>query len=365
MTMKPRVLVVDDDPDEMSPCVELLRANYDVKVESNSRKLEEYFEWDPDVVVLDISMQPTNGLQCAKMLRQAGLDCEIIFATGFAEGADRAIIQSLDVDASFFLRKPFAPSVLRSVVRRSVANQLLRRDREDERQLAVSMQKLLRPESSISQLGVTVSWAQTSAADLCGDAVDVAIREGKVFSLIADAMGHGTRAALLTPMLHTVFRAVVDQGGRLDDIGSALRTTAEKLPSGMFVTCVIVVIDTESGSGEYLSFGHPSMLYIEDDVVHSLDVNNPLLGVGGTDALAKGIFRMEAGSSLVGFTDGVTESRDGLDQMLGQKGVEVLALELCGEEGGESPSQQLLQQVLERSGGTLMDDASVMWVRRK
>lgn len=57
----------------------------------------------PDLIFLDIYMQERDGMEAARLLRRSGCEAGIIFVTT----SDEHAIESYDVDALYYLKKPF------------------------------------------------------------------------------------------------------------------------------------------------------------------------------------------------------------------------------------------------------------------
>ena len=85
------VLVVEDDPDNLALIAAILN-QYDVSgCGSSDEALMTLETFSPDLVVLDIGMQPVDGLECLKAIRLRP-ECSGIPAialTGFARDADK------------------------------------------------------------------------------------------------------------------------------------------------------------------------------------------------------------------------------------------------------------------------------------
>lgn len=69
-----------------------------------------------DIVFLDIQMQPTDGMETAARLREAGSDVTIIFITAMED----YVFQAFDVGAFHYLVKPFGQEKFYEVLRRAV-----------------------------------------------------------------------------------------------------------------------------------------------------------------------------------------------------------------------------------------------------
>jgi DNA-binding response OmpR family regulator len=113
-----RVLVVEDDQRIADQLLRVLgRSGYRAERVQTGREALRYNR--PDVVLLDLGLPDTDGVQVCRELRQRG-DTAIIVVTAYGEEADR--VAALDAGADDYLVKPFGVSELlariRAVLRR-------------------------------------------------------------------------------------------------------------------------------------------------------------------------------------------------------------------------------------------------------
>lgn len=104
-----RVLVVEDEPliaqmlaDKLSDLyVEVIRASNGVEA------LELAWEWDPDLVLLDVMMPKMDGFEVAKILKTNPKTAHIpiVFVTAKSEVEDR--VKGLELGAEDYITKPF------------------------------------------------------------------------------------------------------------------------------------------------------------------------------------------------------------------------------------------------------------------
>jgi two-component system, OmpR family, alkaline phosphatase synthesis response regulator PhoP len=119
MSLKKRILVVDDEPDHCALIQRILeRAGYDVEVAyDGSECLEKVKINPPDAIVLDVVMPETDGVAVCRSLKSDGRYCRIpililtaecspITSTRFSR--DRSIY----LDADDYLPKPASPEEL-------------------------------------------------------------------------------------------------------------------------------------------------------------------------------------------------------------------------------------------------------------
>jgi DNA-binding response OmpR family regulator len=113
-----KVLVVEDDPGVAAQLVRALtRGGYAVDhVSTGGAALN---RGHPDVVLLDLGLPDTDGVQVCRQLRQRS-QAAIIVVTAFGEESDR--VSALDAGADDYLVKPFGVNELlariRAVLRR-------------------------------------------------------------------------------------------------------------------------------------------------------------------------------------------------------------------------------------------------------
>jgi two-component system, OmpR family, phosphate regulon response regulator OmpR len=110
--MNPSVLIVDDDPVVRDFLSRFLRSHhFDAAVLHDGKHLQRRLERErPSIVVLDIMMPETDGLEAIAALRASGDDIPVIFVTARGSVSDR--IRGLTLGADDYLPKPFDPHEL-------------------------------------------------------------------------------------------------------------------------------------------------------------------------------------------------------------------------------------------------------------
>jgi len=102
-----RVLVVEDDADIAQVLQRSLRIEgYEARIAADGEAaLEEYRDYAPDMLVLDLGLPKLDGVDVARRLREAGEDVPILMLT--ARDALDARVEGLDSGADDYLVKPF------------------------------------------------------------------------------------------------------------------------------------------------------------------------------------------------------------------------------------------------------------------
>ena len=116
-----RILVVDDNPDEVKSTLLLLETEgYETRgVYDAQSVLLQVLEFDPDVVIMDIKMPERSGWEAASELRQrvTNLRLLLIAVSGvYTRGVDKVLSEMSGFD--HVLMKPVDPATLLGLIAR-------------------------------------------------------------------------------------------------------------------------------------------------------------------------------------------------------------------------------------------------------
>lgn len=116
---KPNVALVDDEPELLTLCQELLSPMFEVSLfETANHFLTDIQRgYRPDVVVTDLKMPGKSGLELAQSLLDFGVECGVLMMSGFAERSD--LVKAMSANVSGFIDKPFDPMELIEKVKTS------------------------------------------------------------------------------------------------------------------------------------------------------------------------------------------------------------------------------------------------------
>lgn len=151
------------------------------------------------------------------------------------------------------------------------------------------------------------------AGFVSGDTYDVSrLDEYHVGFFLADAMGHGVPAALMTLYIAgSLPRKEIDTGGyRIVPPAEALKRLNAELHQSIagparFVTAICGVIDTRTGLIDLACAGHPPPLRISRHGVRPVDVSGMLLGVVEDFDYQQATIRLDEDELLVLHSDGI------------------------------------------------------------
>lgn len=119
MNDKPRILVVDDEPQLTRVLRTGLKSRgYDVRAAADGLAgFETFNDWHPDLVITDLAMPNMDGLELCRRLRAISQVPIIILS---AKGDEKIKVEALDIGADDFVTKPFGIDELLARVRASL-----------------------------------------------------------------------------------------------------------------------------------------------------------------------------------------------------------------------------------------------------
>jgi len=119
MSDRPRILVVDDEP-QLTRVLRtgLTSRGYDVRVAADGLAgFETFTDWHPDLVITDLAMPVVDGLELCRRLRAISPVPIIVLS---AKGEEKTKVEALDLGADDYVTKPFGIDELLARVRASL-----------------------------------------------------------------------------------------------------------------------------------------------------------------------------------------------------------------------------------------------------
>ncbi|MGI5423321.1 PP2C family protein-serine/threonine phosphatase [Streptomyces sp. CA-179760] len=158
-------------------------------------------------------------------------------------------------------------------------------------------------------------------------------RDGGLITVIGDVTGHGLHAAVMMSQLRTALRAYAVDGDSPGRLLTRLHRFLHHLQPDLYATAVIARFHPDEPTLTWAAAGHPPpVLRLPDGTVRTLDAKpGAMLGIPLTQEIADHTERVEPGSTLALYTDGLVERRaQGIDP-----GIERLAAALGGVRSAE------------------------------
>ena len=315
---------------------ELRSLLHDAGYEVGLRSFQEPYVAAPtQLFIVDGGRQTEQALkQCASLTLQARTEAytPILFVT--ADPSPLARLASLECGADTSLVRPFEPAELlaqvqtlvrikerhdqlalkaaeasRATTRLQVANQQI----DQEMELARRLQESFLPQSLPQMPTVRFAVQYKPFARVGGDFYDLfRLDEKHLGFYIADAMGHGVPASLLTIFVKKGVRAkdIVGQSYRLVPPNEVLQRLNkdlidQQLADLPFITMAYVLLDAQTGALQFARAGHPYPLYLPRIGKPELwQIEGSLLGVFQTEFGLR-THHLKPGDKLLLYTDGM------------------------------------------------------------
>ena len=196
-----------------------------------------------------------------------------------------------------------------------------------------------------------------------GDYYDcIKLSAAKTGICIADVSGKGISAALLMSNFQAALRALFSHDIGLEELIHRLNDLINSNAAGeKFITFFVARYDEESGLLEYINAGHnPPVLY--DTMTGSvLHLDSICVGIGMIDEIPPVTQR----NIQIGNTSKIVCYTDGLSDLKGDDGKEILTREIINHIKNKGPVEENIKAMLEKLGipdnnPGLFDDVSII-----
>ena len=174
---KPRLLVVDDEPDNLDLLYRTFRREYQVLRAESGRKALEVLEDDGEVAVIisDQRMPDMSGTEFLSKTVPDFPDTVRIILTGFTDVTD--LVQAINNgQVHRYITKPWEPTQLKQLVQKAADTYELLKESHHALYVANRQSQLMGRVAQLSQMDVSESealqfiadgWSQTLSAKLC------------------------------------------------------------------------------------------------------------------------------------------------------------------------------------------------------
>ncbi|HEX3946697.1 MAG TPA: SpoIIE family protein phosphatase [Acidimicrobiales bacterium] len=374
------IVLVEDDAGDAVLVEELLRDHGDEFRLRWVRSLTEALGAigpSTDCVLLDLGLPDAADLDALRTIVDMESGPAVVVLTGFDDRASGA--RALALGAQDYLSKDGVDEEslarsLRYAIARQQGEESVRRLREAERARSENarLERGLLPRPLI--INDRLAWATRyepggRRALLGGDFFDaVELEDGRVRIVVGDVCGHGPDEAALGVALRVAWRTLVLAGQPAPEALAAMERLleVERISDEVFVTLCDLEIEPGLGRVQVRLGGHPSPLLFDGTDVKEIPVEtrSPLMGGLEKGRWAATPVELDGQWTLLAFTDGLIEGRNGSDQGSGRLDVEGL-VELAGRafaEGNDldSVADLLINAVEDANGAPLHDDVALV-----
>jgi sigma-B regulation protein RsbU (phosphoserine phosphatase) len=377
-----KILIVDDEPLSRRLLEGILRCQNFTKFKvaaDGDQALREIENFQPDLVLLDYEMPLLNGAEVCERLRADPryIDLPVLMQTASSNRAKMDVLFA--AGATDFLSKPINPVELVSRItvhleRRNLLHELrdYRRRTSEELEAARCMQMQLLPGDAYQQrivagAGMRIGSFLQSSSEIGGDFWGILPIDATSFGVfLADFAGHGVTAALNTFRLHALIHEHRDLHG---DPAGLLAKLNERLlrvlSPGQYATLSYIKVESRADRLTFASAGAPPPIIARGDDGDSTiaEVSGLPLGIAAHDGYEIHRLDFPPGSSLLLFSDGLSENPDKRGQRIGDERLR----QLLGAHRRLAPDQ-VIQRLCEVAGvgasDTLNDDVTIVCLDR-
>lgn len=286
------------------------------------------------------------------------------------DGAERLGVMIVDVDhaddETVQGAKHIATLAAELVIsKQQYGDTLLLARRRRAMDLAAEMRWSLLPPLTFTTERASVSGILEPAYEIAGDAFDYALNGDVMHLAVIDAMGHGLEASRMANLAVGSYRYA--RRTHLD-LGTTYRTMDTAVSSQFgeerFVTGQLAELRLDTGMLRWINAGHPHPLLLRDGtVVGPLHADTCLpLGLGD-EPMEIAETSLQAGDTVLFFTDGVVEARSPSGELFGEgRLVDHLRRAATSEEPLPEMMRRLVHAILDHEAGRLQDDATLLAV---
>ena len=202
---------------------------------------------------------------------------------------------------------------------------LMRQSTEQELRLARSIQRASLPEEVPELEGWQISPFYRPAREVGGDFYDFhLLPEGRLGLVVGDATGKGVPAALVMSTTCGMLQLAAQASDSSSSPGEVLKRVNEallvRIPPNMFVTCLYAILNPRSGRLRYANAGQdlPYQRHKgRPGDTSELRATGMPLGLMPGMAYEEKEAMLEAGDSILFYTDGLVEAHDPQREMFG------------------------------------------------
>ena len=180
-----------------------------------------------------------------------------------------------------------------------------------ELDLAATIQRDILPKAIPTVEGLPIAAFSKSAKQVGGDYHAFFERDGVASLLVADVSGKSMPAALLVSALHAAVQLLFAEERELGDIATELNKHIHRWSAeNKFVTLVMVSIDREQETIEYINAGHNPQYIVCGGEIETLKSHGLPVGILPNSRYMTQRKQFPKGSFVVLYSDGITEAEN-------------------------------------------------------
>jgi sigma-B regulation protein RsbU (phosphoserine phosphatase) len=230
---------------------------------------------------------------------------------------------------------------------------------EEEMNMARNIQKRLFPKSMPELNAIKIQGTNVPSKQVGGDYYDVIQIDDHNYGLtIADVSGKGMPASLLMSNLQASLHSLIREKYSLDKLVSRINnliynnTDPEK-----YITFFYGQLNVQTLNFEFVNAGHnPPYLVHKDGSIFELHEGGIILGMLPDMPYEIGSITLEAGDTLLMYTDGVSEAMNSNDQEFGESRLRDFLIKNCSTLTVQQINENIIQELKKFSAGAQQSD---------
>ncbi len=236
---------------------------------------------------------------------------------------------------------------------------------ERELELAATIQRDILPKSIPTVASIEIAALSRPARQVGGDYHAFFEREGVLTMLVADVAGKSMPAALLVSALHAAIQLLFAEGREIGDIATELNRHIHNWSAeNKFITLIMVAIDRESETLEFVNAGHNPAYAILSGKLEQIKSHGLPIGILGQTRYLTQKRPFPAGSTVVLYSDGITEAENLAGDEFGNERLEAL-LEEYASATPDQMRDRIAGAVDEFVGGAPQKDDETLVIARR
>lgn len=235
---------------------------------------------------------------------------------------------------------------------------------EQEMRIAAEIQQALMPKPLANLRFAEAAAASIACRSIGGDFFDYLDFGGKALGFtLGDVAGKGPPAALLSALMQGMFAShVTGVDGTAGLVTVANQVLCKRGIESRFVTLMFGILDAD-GTLTYTNAGHNPPFVVGPSGVRRLEEGGPVVGLLEFAPYCQETVKLQAGDTIVVFSDGVSEAMNAEGDELGDDRL-LAAIEAAATPSAEGLVAHIFAAVSEFTRGTAQgDDITAMVIR--
>ena len=253
---------------------------------------------------------------------------------------------------------------------KAAQEQMIEKERlEKELRVAADIQMSILPDHLPAPSGVDFGGTMDPARQVGGDFYDVfPLDENHIAVIIGDVADKGVPSAIFMARSHALIMAESDSHSDPGDVMRVVNRHITRLEkSTQFVTVLYGILDLTTWDFTYARAGHepPLLLSTSGEVTRIAHAPGMAIGLWEDITLDEKVVRLEPGSTLFLFTDGMTDCRDPLGEAFGLERIKQYLSKMVDCTGQHVCDQMLSALRTHQRGAPQDDDVTLVAIHRK